>query len=144
GFIPPGLRGFSPERLAPRSNLDEARSLLRQAGFDPDGEGLGPIPVWLSGYGDTEERLVQRLRTVGIRLRLRPVHWFELQKAIDDGRAPIFALGEMASEPEGAVYLASLFRTSGISNGFRYSDDNVDALIDQALATYDSQKHLEL
>src|SRR5262249_62408118 len=102
GYVPPGLRGYSPEEMVSRGDEGRARELLEAAGY-PGGEGLGVIPIWLSTFGPHEERLVADFRRLGVRLRPKLVHWIELGRAPVDGRAPMFLAGENAGAPAGAA-----------------------------------------
>jgi ABC-type transport system substrate-binding protein len=143
GFIPPGLRGYSPDAFIPRYDPAMAKRLLREAGF-AEGEEIGPIPLWSLGGSKEEERIMADLRAVGIRTRQRIVHWFELQRALADGRVSMFVLGDLAFLPDAAPILDALFRSNGVSNFTRYASPEVDQLIDQALESYDSRRHLEI
>lgn len=143
GFLPPGLRGYSPDDFLPEHDVAEAMRLLREAGF-AEGEEIGPIPLWSVGQNADEERIMRDLRAVGIRTRHKTVHWFELQRALAEGRVSMFILGDLAFLPDGAPMLDALFRSNGVSNFTRYERPEVDALVDQALEAYDSRRHLEI
>ncbi len=57
GVIPPGLEGFQPERLAPRSDLETAKKLLADAGYTPQN-----LPVLRYGStGSNEQRKIFEL-----------------------------------------------------------------------------------
>lgn len=143
GFLPPGLRGYSPDDFMPKHDVAEAKRLLREAGF-AEGEEIGPIPFWSVGQNADEERIVKDLREIGIRTRLKLVHWFELQRALAEGRVSMFILGDLAFLPDGAPMLDALFRSNGVSNFTQYGNAEVDRLVDQALETYDSRRHSEI
>ncbi len=143
GFVPPGLRGYSPDRFVPPFDPSAARRLLKEAGFEED-EEIGPIPLWSLGPTPDEEKIVSNLREIGIRVRPKAVHWFELQRALSDGRVSMFILGDLAFLPDAAPMLDTLFRSNGVANFFNYSNPAVDQLIDLALESYDSERHLEI
>ena len=92
GVVPPGLWGHT-DGLEYQQNVDEARTMLEQAGFGPSGEPIDLSLTYLKG--DADEELVatlmkSNLADLNINLDVRGLQWqtqWDQGKSANAGRA---------------------------------------------------------
>ncbi|MBI3846183.1 MAG: ABC transporter substrate-binding protein [Planctomycetes bacterium] len=138
GLIPPGLFGYSPHPRTPPFDRAEAARLLKQAGH-PGGEGLPAIVCYTTSFGLGDNRVADDLRQVGVRMTFKPIAWPALKKMLNEGAAPAFVLGYSGGIADGDQFLFRLFHSKGSANNFHYKSGAVDALLEEAVGTLDSQ-----
>jgi len=140
GFIPPGVDGHLPAgTLQPPNrgpNFDEARRLLREAGYTVvNGRvtDLPPIDLFTSRGADSEqivEMFARNLTQVGIRINPRYVDFAQLVEALNDSRAPMFSLAWSLAYPD-AEYNLQLFygpNRAPRPNNFNFENEEYDRL----------------
>lgn len=139
-------------------SVDEAKRVLDDAGIvDTDGDGVRELdgtPVELSLYTCTNyERFVQEaddlqsnLAEAGIKLKIVPTDYFLEDFETFDNDDPDMCFNSNAMAPTGnqAYFANSHFATDGSSNLGRYSNAEVDALIERLNATTDTDDRNEL
>ncbi len=132
-------------------SVEAAARVLDAAGIvDADGDGvreLGGVPVELDLYTCSKyERFVHladdlqsKLGQAGIRLNIVPTDYFLEDAETFAKDDPDMTLDSYAMAPTGnAAYFANMSFATGASNNFgKYSNAQVDALIEQLNATYD-------
>ncbi len=138
GPIPPGLPGYDPENDEYEFDREKAKKLLAEAGY-PGGKGLGEIVLYVSGAGDSPDRtsvaVMEQLRLINVRVRLKQQPWPLHLESIDRGEAQFFRLGWIADYPDAENFLA-LFLTRNHNpgpNSTLYSNPQFDKLYDQAM-----------
>ena len=93
-------------------------------------------------------RVVQaNLADLGIKLNLKSLPWSNHFQTIDRGESGFFSLGWVADYPDADNVLYNNFHTSSISstyNSARYSNQEVDNLLDRAREIGDESTRLEL
>lgn len=150
-LLPEGFFGVS-ENLEPVAyDPDGAKALLAEAGL---GDGF---KILLHGPNDRYvndarilEAVAQMMNRVGIEASVetmpRSVYFSRASKG-GPGDTPEFSLilvGWGAGSGEASSPLRSLIRTGGTANRGRYSNADVDAVIDEALAAVDDEKRQAL
>ncbi len=149
GLLAEGFFGASPKLKAEAFDPEGARRLLTEAGY-PNGFGItihGPNDRYVN-----DEKVLQTIgpmfSRVGVDTRVVTQGWSSF---INQASAPTFAYSLMlvgwasetgdASSPLRAL-VASVNREAGFgdSNRGRYSNDKVDALLNQALSAVDAAK----
>lgn len=140
GYVPPGLWGHS-DGLALSQSMDEARRLLDEAGYGPDGERITLELTYLQG--DADEELVatimaSNLAELNIDLQTRALQWqAQWDKALseDEGeRQDILVFYWWPDYPDPVSWFFSLFRTEEepFFNLAYYSNQRLDGMIDEA------------
>ncbi|MEZ5560059.1 MAG: peptide-binding protein [Pseudomonadales bacterium] len=139
-------------------DLDRARALLKEAGFeDRDGDGViedaDGVPfrftfTYPSG-SDDYKRVVLLLKDLyvqaGIILDPEPTDWPLVLKALDDKTFDAISLGWTSSfEIDLYQYFHSSQMEPGGDNFISYSNPELDRLIEQARATMDEETRLAL
>ena len=150
GVLPAGAECASPDAPRPRTDLDEARRLVEDAGIEP-----GEVELTMAFEGTTGETpIFETMRSgaqrLGIRLRAVDIEWdakvhnYErLETSTDMGTVWIFAPG-----PEAHHYVYSLAHSSqagdGGDNFAWYHSAAMDELLDTAAAELNDQRRCAL
>jgi peptide/nickel transport system substrate-binding protein len=140
--VPPAsafhIRSFQPE---PR-NVERARALLREAGH------TAPVPVELTVPNNPDLRqageVIQAMaREAGFDVSLRAAEFASALAGAVRGEFETFLLGWSGrTDPDGNIF-AFLHSTGGQNDG-RYSNPEVDALLEAARGEQDQAKRLDL
>ena len=146
GPIPPGMAGYPENGRAPGSNqgpnLDEARALLKKAGY-PGGKGLPKLDYWVSAGGVSKEQseLMQRqLGKIGVELNVRLVDFSQLIAAVHTKKAQVFSFAWGSDYPDAENNLALFFGPNEApgANSFNYKNPKFDALYKKIRSMQDS------
>jgi peptide/nickel transport system substrate-binding protein len=145
-FFPPGVFSYVPELTPPRPDPEAARRLLAEAGF-PQGFRLtlhGPNDRYIN-----DARIIQAVgqmwTRVGVRTAVEAQPWTTFVARAGRQEFSAFLIG-WGSSPEGSHPLRNLVATWdrergwGASNRGRYSNPEIDRLIETALAELDDAK----
>jgi peptide/nickel transport system substrate-binding protein len=142
GILPPGLHGYSPETLTYPHDVMAAKAALAEAGYGPD----RPLPrlhlykaAGTPASRQIDTLMVASLAEAGIRIDLKHVSWTQLDSIITGRHAQMFGLAWVADVPEPDTFLRALFQSRSGTNYFRFSDRQVDSLLEVARQTTDSE-----
>jgi len=146
-FFPPGIVSHVPELAPPRPDPEAAKRLLAEAGF-PQGFRLtlhGPNDRYIN-----DARIIQAIgqmwTRVGVRTAVEAQPWTNFVARAGRQEFSAFLIGWGSSPPEGSNPLRNLIATWdrergwGASNRGRYSNAEIDRLIEQAMAELDDAK----
>lgn len=113
--------------------------------------GIEALELWIDrggGHRLLAERLEADLAAVGVALEVREVGTGELYDAIDDGRAPLYRYGWALEHPTPEDVVVPLLHSTSAGaaggNPGGFASEEVDGLIDEALATTDREERLAL
>jgi peptide/nickel transport system substrate-binding protein len=147
GLLPQGMLGYSEVFASGRGSVDDH---LQGTGVESGARVA--VDLWFtpSHYGATEgavaEALERMLEDTGrFAVEVHTAEWTDFKARIAAGRLPAFLLGWFPDvlDPDG--YLAPFVSTQGAAAvGSRYSDPEVDGLLEQARATRDSAERQRL
>jgi peptide/nickel transport system substrate-binding protein len=145
-FFPPGVFSYVPELTPPRPDPDAARRLLAEAGF-PQGFRLtlhGPNDRYIN-----DSRIVQAVGQMwtraGVRTAVEAQPWSTFVARAGRQEFSAFLIG-WGSSPEGSHPLRNLVATWdrergwGASNRGRYSNPEIDRMIEAAMQELDDAK----
>ncbi|HRL20199.1 MAG TPA: ABC transporter substrate-binding protein [Alcaligenes sp.] len=156
GPLPPGVPGYQPlpqganpyvytvkDQTVQRRSLDEARALLREAGY-PDGrdERTGkPLILYYDSMGGmgsdaTVDWMRRQLAQVGLQLEVRATDYNRFQDKMKRGAAQIFLWGWVADYPDAENFLTLLYGPQakvdhGGENAANYQSAEFDRLYEQ-------------
>jgi ABC-type transport system substrate-binding protein len=146
GPIPPSLPGYNEEINPYPYNPAKAKELLRLAGL---GEGF-EMTIYQRESKEAQnltEVFQAQLSQVGIRAKIVQREWSAFKEAINKGEPDSFYLAWVADYPDSENFLAPLFHSKNFGPGgnrARFKDEEVDRLIEEAQATINYDRRLEL
>ncbi len=113
--------------------------------------GIDALELWIDrggGHRLLAERLQADLAAVGVTLEVREVGTAELYDAIEDGRAALYRYGWTLEHPSPEDVVVPLLHSAsaGLAGGNPggFASEEVDDLIDEALATTDREERFAL
>jgi peptide/nickel transport system substrate-binding protein len=149
-FLPPGTFSHVPDVQAPAYDPDGARRLLAEAGY-PNG-----FRIQLNSPNDryiNDARIAQAVgqmwTRIGVRTAVEAQTWATFVGRAGRQEYSAFLIG-WGSNPDGSHPMRNIIGTVsrekgwGASNRGRYSNPELDALLDQALVELDEKKREEL
>ena len=154
--LPPGVPGYQPlpqganpyvytvkGQSVQRRSLDEARELLRQAGY-PDGRDAAtgkPLILYYDSMGGmgsdaTVDWMRRQLGQVGLQLEVRATDYNRFQDKMKRGAAQMFIWGWVADYPDAENFLTLLYGPQskvdhGGENAANYQSAEYDRLYEQ-------------
>jgi peptide/nickel transport system substrate-binding protein/oligopeptide transport system substrate-binding protein len=146
GPIPPGLFGHEPGFAGLRHDMARARALVAEA------SGKSGVAIRIL-QGDDKSNLevtqmvAAYLEQAGFTPRLVSYEFNTFRKRVDDGDFDAFYLSWFADYADAENFLFPLFHSSrkgGGGNGPRFSDPEVDALLERAQGCADDRARREL
>jgi oligopeptide transport system substrate-binding protein len=141
GVIPPEMIDVEIEPFPYSHDPGQARSAYESVslpeGFDQMAvySSGGSIPVMMKHF--IEQDLNLPVEVVQLR-------WADYMADMEDGRLPIFVLSWVADGPDPVSFLRALFHSESPDNYGRFSDPEVDALLDQAAVEADDGERTRL
>jgi peptide/nickel transport system substrate-binding protein len=137
-FIAPGVFGFNQNIAAYQYDPDEeARDLfgrhLERVNFD-----------YLSTYRTLTEYLVNQLRQAGFSVKENAIKPDELLKKIGLNESQLFLIGWRAEDGDAGGFFDAFIHSQGPFNNGRYSNSEVDELIEESRTEMDPQKRLSI
>ncbi len=151
GVLPPGMPGYNKNLKGYDYNPDEARKLLKAAGFKNDPQK--PIVLWYANmvwYPKGAQSIQADLQKIGMTINLKSVTYPELKTAGGQRKnLQLSIMGWLQDYPDPSNFLDVLFNSKGIRetsslNRSFYSNPKVDTLLNAAATELDRQKRLQM
>ena len=147
GSIPPGISGYSTTPTGLSYNPEEAKRLLKEAGY------TRARPLTFDLYQRSSQsafeitRLLQgELKKHGVVINLKPMEWSALKDAVAKGEAPAFYMSWFGDYPDGENFLYPLFHSKNWGSGgnrARFKNAEVDLMLDESVKIQDAQRRAE-
>ncbi len=149
GLYPPALPGFNPNLKGLPYDPQQARQLLAQSKYGGP-QGLPPIVYTSAGIGENVSPDVSAMAqmwetNLGVKITIEnvdPDKYFDLLYSGHHGQ--LFSGGWCADYPDPQNFADVLFHTGAQQNTGKYSNPQVDALLDQASVEKDVNKRILL
>ncbi len=149
GVLPPTMPGYNPDLQGYTYDPEKAKKLLAEAGY-PNGQGFPSIDLYFN-TNETHQKIAElvqaQLRELGITIGLRTLDWAAYIKLVDDGGTLFHRMGWIADYPDPENFLTVLHHSRNIGppgNSARYSNPQVDALLDRADAAEEWEERKRL
>jgi ABC-type transport system substrate-binding protein len=146
GILPPGVPGQGGDDKTYQYNPEHAKQLLAQSKY---ANNMPVITLAETGagatVGPTEEAIVADWKkNLGIEVKIQQAEAATFFNDIDQGRYQMFHLGWIMDYPDPEDILDILFYSKSKQNSTRYSNPEIDALLEQARTEADTEKRLAL
>lgn len=147
-FVSSGVFGFNPGIKPPEYDLEIARKIIDKV----IGGSFERISVTFD-YPDSLPPVGQyvqvQFKDLGIDVDLNPLTDAELSKKISSGKSDMYYMGWRSELGDASDFLLAAVHSSdkntgfGLFNGMNYSNEKVDALLEEAQKNMDTQARLE-
>jgi peptide/nickel transport system substrate-binding protein len=135
GPTPDGLWWYDPSIKSFDYDPAKAKTLLAEAGY-PNGLDAVLATPQITVFQQMDQLIQEQLAAVGIRLTLSPVAASEWYAKVVNGSTNMSpARWTQRADPDGLLTI--LFDSKGFANTMKYSNPQVDTLLQQARTTYD-------
>jgi ABC-type transport system substrate-binding protein len=148
-ILPVGMMAHDDALVGSTYDQAKAKALLAEAGF-PNGEGLPQLTMLYKNDPDIRKIVIaiQRdLQLIGLKIDLQALDWATFLDRVAKNPPDLFYLGWVADYNDPSNFLYYLFHTKqwgAAGNETRYSNKEVDALLDEAGKIMDQEKRKEL
>jgi oligopeptide transport system substrate-binding protein len=148
GILPPGMPGYNEALGGLDFNVDAAKQLIARSKYG-DVSKLPPITITTAGYGgvispDLEAIVYQWRQNLGVEVRVRQLEPERFLYHLKDENDEMFDFGWIADYPHPQDFLDILFRTGSDNNYGKYSNPEVDTLLDKAGVEQNRKQSLAL
>ncbi|MGB6837423.1 MAG: peptide ABC transporter substrate-binding protein [Dehalococcoidia bacterium] len=148
GLVPAGVPGYQGPSHALEFDPEKARQLLAESTYEGP-ENMPTITLAESGggatVGPTSEAIIEMWReNLGVEVEMQQAEAATFFSDIDQGRYQMFHLGWIMDYPDPENVVDLLFYSTSRQNNSRYSNPEVDALLEQARGELDQQRRFEL
>jgi oligopeptide transport system substrate-binding protein len=148
GILPPGMPGYNEALRGLDYNIDRAKELITRSKYG-DVSKLPPITITTAGYGglispDLEAIVYQWRQNLGVEVRVRQLEPERFLYHLKEENDEMFYTGWVADYPHPQDFLDILFRTGVDNNYGKYSNPEIDTLLDKAGVEQDSKQSLAL
>jgi len=148
GLVPPGVPGYDSPTHTLEFDPEQARQLLAESTYEGP-ENLPTITLAESGggatVGPTSEAIIEMWReNLGVDVEIEQAEAATFFSDIDQGRYQMFHLGWIMDYPDPENVVDLLFYSKSRQNNSRYSNPEVDALLEEARGELDQERRFEL
>jgi len=150
GVLPPGFPAYNPDLKGLGYDLEKAKNLLTESKYGPDPKKWPRITLTVPGelgtaIGlDLEAILAMWRDNLGITVEVQQVEWATFLEELDSHRLQMFALAWMADYPDPQNFLDLHFHSQSVNNQTRYSNAEVDRLLEAARVEEDEKARFSL
>ncbi|MBI2830155.1 MAG: peptide ABC transporter substrate-binding protein, partial [Chloroflexi bacterium] len=150
GILPPGFPGFNPDLKGLQYDPALAKKLLGESKYGSDPQKIPRIVITVPGalgsaVGlDLEAILASWRDTLGINVEVQQVEFATFQGDLRTGRLQMYELAWIADYPDPQNFLDILFHSQSLNNETKYSNPEVDKLLETARTERDEKKRFDL
>ena len=152
GVIPPGFPSYTPNLRSYDFNPDLARELMEASSYADawKSDSLPRITLSLSGsFGAAvppylEVIIEQWNQELGIQVDIQQTEWATYLEDVKDAKYQMFSIGWIADYPDPENFLDILFHSESANNNTRYSNPEVDRLLEEARTERDKTRRFQI
>lgn len=146
GILPPGIPGYDEDLAEIPFDPEAAQELLDDSGKADDLDGAS---ILTSGQGAAPSDILQAVtamweENLGLSIEIEQEDFGLFLQDIDEGNFEMFSLGWIADYPDPQNFLEIKLHSENPNNEAKYSNPDVDALLDEAAEEDDEAARLEL
>ncbi len=146
GILPQGMPGYNENLQGAKFDASAAAKLLDEAGGT---QLLDGVKLLTSGQGAAPSNILAAVsamwkQNLGVDISIEQEDFGLFLRDIDSGSFQMFSLGWVADYPDPQNFLEIKFRSGSANNETKYSNLQVDTLLDQARTEKDQQKRLQM
>ncbi|MBI5288667.1 MAG: peptide ABC transporter substrate-binding protein [Chloroflexi bacterium] len=144
GILMPGVPGYTTDEKTYPYDPDEAKKLLSESKYADNMPEITLAETGAGGtVGPTTEAIVQYWKdNLGIDVKIQQAEAGTFFSDIDQGRYQMFHLGWIMDYPDPEDILDILFYSKSRQNNTRYTNPEIDALLESARVEQDTEKRL--
>jgi oligopeptide transport system substrate-binding protein len=148
GIVPPGVPGYTSDVQALDYDPEQARQLLEESTYGgPD--DLPDITLTEVGGGatvglDTQAMIEMWKESLDVTVEIEQTDAATFFADLDAGRHQLFASGWVMDYPDPQNIIDILFYSTSRQNNARYSNPEIDALIEEARTEQDQEAQFDL
>ena len=152
GVIPPGFPSYTPNLRSYEFNPDLARELIQSSTY-ADALASGDFPritLTISGsFGAAiptylEVILEQWRQELGIEVDIQQTEWATFLQDVEEEKYQMFSLGWIADYPDPENFLDLLFHTESGANHTKFSNPEIDRLLEEARVERDREARFQI
>ena len=149
GILPPGFPGYNPNLTGLEFDSEKARQLLAESKY-ADAETRPRIVVTVPGTGgtiglDLEVVIEMWKQELGVEVEIQQVEWATYLQDLNQQKFQAYAgLGWQADYPDPQDFLDILFHTESSLNHGKYSNLELDEVLEEARIEPDVNRRIEL
>jgi ABC-type transport system substrate-binding protein len=151
GIVPPTMPDYHNEDLEVLSHdLDKALELIAESKYG-DVADLPEVTIYVTGAGGAPSRLIEAIvgmykENLGVDIAIQQTEWATFLSDISQKENPyqMYSLGWIADYPDPENFLDVLFHSEQSENHMRYSNPELDELLEKARTEQDPEERLNL
>jgi peptide/nickel transport system substrate-binding protein len=146
GFLPPANPFYNPDVPDYALDLERARALLQEAGYDGTPIRLAYSPDWIMASGRVVEIIEAGLKEIGIPVEQTPMDQATIDAAASEGSYEMLltGFGGLGGDPDQLRRsFASMSPTRGFSRALGYHNPDFDTLAEAQVSLVDPGKRRE-
>lgn len=148
GILPPGMPGYNETLSGLDFDIDKAEQLIATSRYE-DVSQLPPITITTMGQGgaissDLEAIIYEWRQNLGVEVQVRQLEPERFLYHLMEEQDEMFYMGWVADYPHPQDFLEILFHSGADNNYGKYSNPEVDALLEEAGTEQDSELSLAL
>ncbi|MCB0209609.1 MAG: peptide ABC transporter substrate-binding protein [Anaerolineae bacterium] len=151
GIVPPSMPGYENPNLSDfEYDPERALELIAESSYG-DVTEFPEITLNISGSGGRAPQIIESIvesykQNLGVEISVEQTPWADFLEDLNqpDPSYQLYQLGWVADYPDPQNFLEVLFHSGSSQNHGHYSNPEVDALLDEARRTQDTEERLAL
>ncbi|GAB6138238.1 peptide ABC transporter substrate-binding protein [Halanaerobaculum tunisiense] len=147
-ILPPGMPGYNEDLEGYPNDINKAKELLKEAGYEDGLPGTYELAYNTSKtHQNVAEAIQSNLKNIGVDVELNNMDWGTYIQKVDKGKTDMFRFGWIGDYPDPDNFLRVLFHSDNAGpggNGAFYKNEEVDQMLEKAVKMKPGQERLDL